>query len=125
MEDQKIGEKKWYTNKWFMVLVVLIICIIGLDRIVNEKPISNSKLTKYEIVEEKDYSYSGCKRVAISILVPDNTNLKEIYPEMNKIIANKKKFWDEVTVFGYKISERKEFNKKAYTMGKKEYSTCK
>ena len=79
----------------------------------------------YKIIDEDDISYAGCKRIGIRIIVPDDTNSIDVNIILEKIIANYKSKWNDITVWAYKYSEESQVGKIPYSMGMKEYSTSK
>lgn len=83
-----------------------------------------SKVVSYKIIEEEDISYSGCKRVGIRIVVPDEADKADVNYTLKKIIDSYKADWQDITVWAYKDSEEEQVGKIPYTMGMKEYSTC-
>ncbi len=85
---------------------------------------SSKKEVEYRIIEEDDVSYAGCKRLAIRIVVPDNSDKENVEYTMEMIIEGKKSKWDDITVWAWKYSEEKQVGKIIATMGQKEYSTC-
>lgn len=87
----------------------------------NENPV---KAVEYEIVQEKNISYLGCRRVGIKITVPDDSKEDDVKQTMENIIEAKKTSWDDITVWAYKNSEKGSAIEMAETMGMKEYSTC-
>ena len=88
-----------------------------------ESEIIKSKLATYEIVEEEDISYSGCKKLAVRVVVDDNTT-KSDSDFTVKTIAEKYTNWDEVTVWGWGFSERSEVGASMFTKGMYESGSC-
>jgi len=122
-----------------IVLFIGLIAIVGVVCSPSEKePIEPQKEIKqeepkeetkkeplpYEIFEEKDISYAGCKRTAISILVPDNSTQDDVDYTLETIINAHKNEWQDITVWAWKQSEKDIVGKTSFTMGMKEYSTC-
>lgn len=83
------------------------------------------KEISYKIVSETDNSYAGCKRVGIRIVVPDDSEKIEVEAVITKIIDGNKSKWEDITVWAYKNSEENLIGNIGFTMGMKEYSTCK
>jgi hypothetical protein len=79
----------------------------------------------YKIITEENISYLGCKRVKIRITVPDNSEKSDVDYILEKLINENKSRWDDITVFAYKYSGEQEIRTIPYSMGTKEYSTCK
>lgn len=86
---------------------------------------SQKETVKYEIVEEKDISYAGCKRVGIHIIVPDDSDKEKVKNTTEEIVENKKSEWQDITIWVLKDSEKDQIGKIAATMGIEEYSECK
>ena len=85
---------------------------------------TQEKVFPYRVIEERDISYAGCKRVGIKIVVPDTSVRTDIDQTMNQIINSKKSAWDDITVWAYRLSEEGIALVSAHTMGMKEYSVC-
>lgn len=78
----------------------------------------------YEIVENNDISYGGCRRVGIKIIVPDDSEKQSIDLTLTNIINANKLEWQDITVWAYRNSEKEKVGLIGNTMGMKEYSEC-
>lgn len=78
----------------------------------------------YEIIENNDFSYGGCKRIGIKIIVPDDSKEESVDLTMSNIIDSKKSEWQDITIWAYKDSEKEMGGLLGYTMGIKQYSEC-
>lgn len=87
-------------------------------------PTPTATIQKYEILEEQDVSYKGCKRASFKVLLPDNTTENDINSTLRAIVESKKSEWDDITIWAYKQSERDIAPNSAYTLGMQEYSVC-
>ncbi|MBU1083426.1 hypothetical protein KKE14_03260 [Patescibacteria group bacterium] len=97
--------------------IIIFITILATSACSNSVP--------YKVVSEEDISYINCKRVGIKIVVPDETDASSVEPVLEKIINENKSKWDDITVWAFKYSEEAQVGTIPYTMGMKEYSTCK
>lgn len=79
---------------------------------------------EYRIVEEKDISYAGCRRVTFKIIVPDDADKTALNNTMKTIVDKYKSGWDDITVWAYRFSEENDLYMLPYTKGMKEYSSC-
>ena len=82
-DNQTKSKKKWYI-RWWAILIYIFLFIKFVVFISDSQqtqmrtttPINNQAqeqvVVNYEIIEEKDISYAGCKRIIINIIVPDN-----------------------------------------------------
>lgn len=83
-----------------------------------------TQVTDYEVIEERDISYAGCKRVGLVVTVPDETQQAELESTMQAIVEKYRSKWDDITVWASRHSERETAPISPYTLGTKEYSTC-
>ena len=98
----------------------------GFTMLETSKQVSLKQEISYKIIEEKDISYLGCKRVGIKIVVPDDSEKEDVNYILTKVINRYKSDWDDITVWAYKYSEEERMDEVfGYTMGMKEYSVCK
>ena len=80
---------------------------------------------EYSLVEEKDISYAGCRRVSYKIKVADDANSEAVKATQQKLIDDKKGSWDDITVFTYNQSESDETIKNSgFTVDMAEYTAC-
>lgn len=121
--------KKWYLRWWMFIIYFLVILIIITSIPGGEKKepeqMSGGKEVSYKIIEEKDISYAGCKRVGIQIVVPDDAIQEDINYTLSKIITDYKSNWDDITIWAWGYSEEKDIGKIGYTKGMKKHSICK
>lgn len=92
---------------------------------VNEKasldtntPEEEPKEIDYTIVEEKDISYANCKRIGVSILVPDDAKKKDVDHTM--YLLGRDYFmndWDDVTIWSWGYGEKSDVGKTPATKG--------
>lgn len=78
----------------------------------------------YKIISREDVSSPGCKRVAIRLVVPDNSKKENVDYTLSKIISEEKSNWDDIIVWAWKYSEEDEVGKSMYTMGTDSFATC-
>jgi len=79
----------------------------------------------YTLVEEKDVSYAGCKRVTYKIKVADGADINDVKATEEKIIESNKQEWDDITVWTYNKSESDESVMQGiYTVSTSDYSAC-
>ena len=119
--------KKW----WFWVIIFFLFIIIFSSISDNPQPknqdINQPTMTRqeveYKIVEEMDISYLGCKRIGIKMIVPDDSDKRDVRYTSDKIIDQYKSKWNDITIWAYKYSEENQTDG-IYTMGIQEYSIC-
>ena len=97
----------------------------GFTILETSKLISLRPEISYKIITRQDISFQHCKRLAIRIVVPDSANKIDVDFILRKLIDKNKSKWDDITVWAYRYSEKKQVGKIPYTMGMKEYSICK
>lgn len=104
----------------FFVVLPSCMALIGNE----DKAIPEQATLPYRVVEEKDISYGGCKRVGIKIVVPDDAVRADIDQTMDYVISSKKSAWKDITVWAYRFSEEELAPTMGQTMGMREYSKC-
>lgn len=83
------------------------------------------KPTSFELVEEKDISFAGCKRVQYKVKVDPASNNESVSAMQDGLIESNKSEWDDITVFTYSNEKDDESIKLGiYDIDKAEYSTC-
>ena len=65
----------------------------------------------YEVVEEKDFSYSNCRRVGYKIKVADGTSPESVDATQQQIIDENRSSWDDITVWTYNESDTDDYVK--------------
>lgn len=127
-------------KKYLLYSLIAFIVLVGIGLVFSEPVPEQAQVTKsqdqqetqvrqveparYEVIQEEDISYLGCKRVTYRIAVPDSASQESVDLAMKRLIDEKKAQWGDITVWAYKNSEKERAASMAYTMGIKEYSTC-
>ena len=126
-----IPNKKYIKILLVFFIFVIFAWVIGnlqwSDPLVPDPPafeIPAANLVSYNIVQEEDISIGGCKRIAVSVTVPDDSKATAVQNTLQSILENYKSDWEEITVWAWKDSEIDLARKTSNTMGMKEYSIC-
>lgn len=77
---------------------------------------------EYRIVEERDISYINCKRIAVSVLVPDDAIPVSVENTLELLARDYLIDWDDVTVWAWGYSEESQVGKIPATKGTVEES---
>lgn len=80
---------------------------------------------RFEIVEQQDTSYAGCKRVSYKVKVDPSSSEESVDAMQNNLLESNKSEWDDITIFTHSNENTDEVIKKsAYDIDIAEYSTC-
>ena len=112
---------------FFALLVLPVGCAYTLTRIETEPSPSAKQATPvadYDVIEERDISYAGCRRVGLVVTMADDTSSVLVEATMQAIVERYRRNWDDITVWAHRHSERDNAKISPYSLGTKEYSTC-
>lgn len=116
----------------FTVLIVAIALFSGTDTddATENNTAADNKIVavesaSYQLVEEQDTSYAGCKRVSYKVKIDPSSSDESIRAMQDGLIESNKAQWDDITIFTYSSENTDEAIKKsAYDIDIAEYSTC-
>jgi len=117
------------------VFVILMFCFLSLGGVENKqhREVRSTSTTRvayqpkevgYKIIEEEDFSYLNCKRMGIRIIVPDNSDKRDINFTLEKIGSTYLNEWQDVTVWAWGYSEEEKVGFTGATKGIYEKSNC-
>ncbi len=82
------------------------------------------KLLSYRIIQTEDLSYSGCKRIGVRLVVPDESIKTDVDYTLKKISDDYTGEWDDITIWAWGYSEEADVGSSGFTKGMYETGSC-
>ena len=89
-----------------------------------EEQEAEPQLLSYRIIETEDFSYAGCKRIGVRLVVPDESSKTDVNFTLKRVADNYINQWDDITIWAWGYSEEADVGASGFTKGMYETGSC-